>query len=183
MLPGDVLLRRKQDGVPDEAIISAVGRGPWIHAAMAAPWDGVWMVMECVQLGGARAVTLASQVAAHPGRWDVFSPSHHVLPVCGPVARGARAKAVQEMRSLAGQRYGWRSLWRLCLRRLPGVRLVWPVSRDDAENGSLPFCSQAVSRAWRRAGIDLVPNLSDAATEPSDLARSSALVYQFTLFP
>jgi hypothetical protein len=56
-----------------------------------------------------------------------------------------------------------------------------PAKTDDALDGSLPFCSQAVARAYREGWRDLVPCLADRYTEPGDLARSALLQYQFTL--
>lgn len=48
---------------------------------------------------------------------------------------------------------------------------------------SPPYCSEAISRAYRLAGCDPTPNLADRATEPGDLARSTLFTYRFTLEP
>lgn len=180
IINGDVLLRRS-GGCVDEVAIAAAGRGPWIHAAMAGWWNGVLMLLEIRQWVGGRAVTLESQVDAAPGRWDVFR-------VCderhGPsYPEGLRLAALREMQKICGRRYGWWNLLKLGLRHAVVVRMFAGHQLDDRENGSAPFCSQAVARAWRTGGaIDLVPHLADAATEPSDLARSALLNYRFTLY-
>jgi hypothetical protein len=62
--------------------------------------------------------------------------------------------------------------------------LLNPMTDDQMENGRPPYCSQAISYAYRvGAGVDLVPNAADCMTEPADLARSGLLHYQFTLRP
>jgi len=55
------------------------------------------------------------------------------------------------------------------------VRLFIRRFHNGDGDSSAPFCSEAVSRAWRLAGVDLVPNLADRYTEPGDLARSAHL--------
>ena len=57
------------------------------------------------------------------------------------------------MIEITGRRYGWWSLLRVSLP--PAVRpLGGSPKTDDNLNGSLPFCSQAVSRACRAGGVD-----------------------------
>jgi len=173
---GDLLLKRASRAVDDQ-IIAGLGRSPYCHAAMAAWWNGVLMLLEMMQWRGGRTLPLFRCVDAHPGRWDVFE----VNP--GERWTFRRTDAVQTMIRLTGTRYGWRNLAAAAWRRLPIVRLMVPPLTDDKLNGSPPFCSQAVSRACRAGGVDPVPFLADEATEPGDLARSTFFRYRFTLIP
>lgn len=87
-----------------------------------------------------------------------------------------RERAADNMMRMVGRRYDWKGILRLALTRALVVRwFVRPWRRSDNGDRQL-FCSEAVSRAYRLAGVDLVPELPDEATEPGDLARS-ALVY------
>ncbi|MGA9524410.1 MAG: hypothetical protein WBV82_23345 [Myxococcaceae bacterium] len=43
------------------------------------------------------------------------------------------------------------------------------------------FCSQLVSRCYRRGGVDLVPGKADHDTSPGDLSRSDLLVFSGVL--
>lgn len=168
---GDLLLKR----AAPPSLIAAGGRSIYSHAAMAALWEDHLMAVEMVQFIGGRAVLLSNHVAALPGRWDVFRAN--------PDGRWPfeRTKAVDEMIRLTGTRYGWWNLLCASTRHLAIVRLFVRPPTDDKEDGSPPFCSQAVARATVAAGVDPVPFLSDAATEPGDLARSPFYKYLFTL--
>lgn len=173
---GDVLLFRRGDGLVSRAIAIA-GRSIYSHVGMAARWGDRLMILETVQGRGGRAVFLSRIVAQHPGRIDVYG----VVPA--KRRRFRRAKAVAAMIETTGRRYGWANLLKVAFFHLPLVRwFIRPILSDDT-NGSLPFCSHAVAAAYRAGGLDLVPNLADAATEPGDIARSAALQYRFSLVP
>jgi hypothetical protein len=143
---------------------------------MAAWWNGRLMCLETIQGRGGRAVLLSNLVQERSGRIDVYAAGASGEPF-------DRQAAVEAMIEITGQRYGWWSLLRTALVHLPVARLFVRPSTDDAANGSLPVCSQAVARAMRAGGVDPVPNLADRATEPGDLARSVFFRYRFTLFP
>ena len=173
---GDLLLKRASAD-PSEEIIAEIGRSPYSHAAMAAWWNGVLMVLEMVQWRGGDSLPLFRAVDEAPGRWDVFEVN--------PDERWSfdRSTAVETMIRLTGTRYGWWNLAAAAVRRLPIVRLFARPLTDDKLNGSPPFCSQAVSRACRAGGVDPVPFLADTVTEPGDLAHSNFFRYRFTLVP
>jgi hypothetical protein len=173
---GDLLLFRRKGGVIQK-LITIAGRSEYCHAAMAAWWNGRLMCLETVQGRGGRAVLLSNVVGEDPNLIDVYRV------VRGCQRRFDRIGAVQRMQELTGKRYGWWHLARAAMYHLPIVRWFMIPLDDDRANGSLPFCSDAVSRAMRAGGIDPVPNLADAATEPGDLARSAAITYRFTLSP
>jgi hypothetical protein len=171
---GDLLLFRRKSGVMQK-LITVAGRSEYCHAAMAAWWNGRLMCLETVQGRGGRAVLLSHVVGEDPNLIDVYRV------VRGCQRRFDRAGAVLAMIETTGKRYGWTNLARAAMYHLPIVRLFTIPLDDDRANGSLPFCSDAVSRALRAGGIDPVPNLSDAGTEPGDLARSAVIAYRFTL--
>jgi len=170
---GDLLLFRPRRGLMGQ-LIAAAGRSEYSHAAMAAWWNGRLMCLETVQGRGGRAVLLSNLVREKPGRIDVFAAN-------ATRRRFDRREAVAAMIGITGQCYGWWSLLWVALRHLPVVRLLVRPDTDDAANGSLPFCSQAVARAYRAGGVDPVPNMADRVTEPGDLARSTFFRFRFTL--
>jgi len=172
---GDLLLARPRRGLFGRLIAKA-GRSGYSHAGMAAWWNGRLMCLETIQGRGGRAVLLSNLVEARPGRIGVYAAAASGEPF-------DRQAAVEAMIEITGRRYGWQSLLCTALIHLPVVRLLVHPDTDDAANGSLPVCSQAVARACRAGGVDPVPNLADRLTEPGDLARSVFFRYRFTLFP
>jgi len=171
---GDVLLFRRGRGVVSY-LIGQIGRSIYSHVGLAARWGDDWMCLETREWQGGRAVQLARYVAAAPGTIDLFR-------LCPEQRRRFQPdRAVAYMRDVAGRPYGWASVLWVGLRRLALVRPFVPPDIQDEANGRHPFCSMAVSRAYREGGIDLVPLLADRTTEPGDLARSAALQYYGTL--
>ncbi len=75
------------------------------------------------------------------------------------------------MRELAKSRYSFGHGIAAWINRLLPAWLRWLDECDD--HGY--HCSQAISKAFRDAGLDLCPDLPDWATFPGDLARSPAL--------
>ncbi len=186
---GDLLLWRGSRRSPLDWAVMAAGRSPYVHAGMAeeGQWTvgsgqwGVlemqWGVLEMLQFHGGRFSSLEAQVRHWPGRWDLY----HTNPA-DQRPEFARRTAVYEMRRVVGARYGWFNVLRTGLRHLPVVRLLVPPLTDDAvRSGRPPFCSEAVAYAYRRGGVDPVPNLADRVTEPGDLARSPFFVYVCTM--
>jgi hypothetical protein len=169
---GDLLLFRRR------GLIAIAGRGEHSHAAKAAWWRGSLLCLEVRERYGGRAVTLSSQVARYPGRIDVFAAN------AGRRWRHYRRfAAVRLMRRLAGCDYGYRNVAAAALLHLPLVRLFARPETDDTQPSRFPpFCSEAIAFAERTGGgVDVVPNLADRLTEPSDLARSLFYKYRFTL--
>lgn len=171
---GDLLLYRARQKLSNR-LIAKSSRSAYAHAAMAAWWGEVLMVLEMLQLCGGRAVTLSSQVKGWPGQWDLYRTNP------GGRFQFDRSAAVATMLRLTGTPYGWGALLRAAVRRLPIVRLLARPPEDDAADGSPPHCSAAVARACRAGGVDPVPNLADWATDPADLGRSPFFQYKFTL--
>ncbi len=174
VLTGDVLLHRRGWSLVSW-IIAAIGRSPYSHAGMA-DWVGKKPVqLETREWHGARVMLLEREVARKPGRIDVYRPLG--------LATDERRRAANRMWRMVGKRYGWLALARVMLLRVPLLRLLLPVRWKVERDGLTPYCSMAVSRAYRSVGVDLVPSLADRFTEPGDLARSGLLVYRFTLEP
>jgi hypothetical protein len=144
---------------------------------MAAWWGDRLFLIEVLQWYGGRAVTLASQVAQYPGRYDVYRWDRS--SDCFD-----RDAAVRWMQSYCGWQYGWLDIGLAAVRHLPliGACLPAPVNDSASIHQLPPMCSGAVAIATRRGGgVDPVPQLADRATEPADLARSAFYEYQFTL--
>jgi hypothetical protein len=171
---GDLLLKR----AIAPSLIAAAGRTIYSHAAMAAWWDDRLMAIEMVEFIGGRAVLFSNHVKKLPGRWDVYTANAgdrwHWWD---------RNAAVDRMREFTATPYGWWNIARASLRHLAIVRLFVRPPTDDKANGSAPFCSQAYSLGCIAGGVDPVPHLSSAATEPGDLARSPFFQYRCTLNP
>ena len=170
---GDADLLLFRAGLPHGRLIASAGRSRYAHAALAAWWGERLMCLETRQWVGGRAAALSNLVAAMPGRIDVYTAA---------LSPDERSAAVNVMISATGRRYGWTALAWHALRQAPLLRWLLASELDDGRNGTLPVCSQLVARAYREgAGVDTVPNLSDRATTPGDLARSARFQYRFTL--
>jgi len=170
---GDLLLFRSGRRLMSR-LIARAGRSEYSHAGMAAWWNSRLMCLDTIQGQGGRAVLLSNLVREFPGQIDIYATK----TIGEPFDRRA---AVEAMIEVTGRRYGWWALARAALFHLAVVRLFVRPNTEDTADGSLPFCSQAVARALRAGGVDAVPNLADAGTEPSDLARSAFLRYRYTL--
>jgi hypothetical protein len=134
------------------------------------------MCLEMVQFIGGRAVLFSNHVRQLPGMWDVFAADpKNRWPEFAP------DHAIDRMIELTGTPYGWRNIFLASLRHLAVLRFFQRAPTDDRPDGTPPFCSAAVSEAAQYGGVDPVPHLSNAATEPGDLARAEFFQYKFTL--
>jgi hypothetical protein len=169
---GDLLLFRPR-GLIWRAVAVA-GRSEYTHAGMAGWWNGRLMNVEMTS-GGGRAQLLSNIVGRWPGVVDVYETN-------AENRRFSRKRAVAAMIGITGIDYGRWNLFRAALLHLPVFRFLVAPDLDDEETSRRPpFCSQAVSAACRRGGVDPVPHLADRLTEPADLARSTFFQYRFTL--
>jgi hypothetical protein len=168
----DLLLFRPKDWYT--RMFAVAGRTEYVHAAMAGWWDGRLMCVEMTSSGG-RAQLLSNVVNRWPGVCDVYRTN-------AARRKFSREKALDAMIEITGKPYGRWNLFRAALNHAFIVRFLMSPPEEDLEIGrDAPFCSQAVSMACRTGGVDPVPNLSDRATEPGDLARSTFFKYLFTL--
>lgn len=173
----DLLLFRRPG-----SLLARGNRGVHSHAAKVSFWNGrpdnLLCCVEVREWVGGRVSSLASQVRRFPGLIDVYRIVDW--------QNYNRDGADYFMRCVAlNTRYGWWNVARASLLHLAGFRLfVEPNMDDEARDHWPPFCSQAVAMADRiGGGVDVVPNLADRLTEPTDLARSAAYRPLFTLTP
>ena len=190
----DVLLFRGEGLI--SWLIKRYGSGVHSHAGMAH-WDGD--NLECLEFRefkGGRGVSLERQVETHPDNIDVFRVSpiisvnsfknkstetpykHDSKKIC--FTDDVAKKTTDVMLDLTGLPYGWKNFWKLGKHYLPFVRLAKQNIKDD-DPTDVFVCSTAVAYAFRKAYIDPVPYLADAAVMPADLARSALFKYQFTI--
>jgi hypothetical protein len=147
------------------------------HTAMLRKnCDGTVDVMQMI-LSGGDISTLEHEAEKHEGRIDVFSTREDLWPFI----RGDRA--VDYMRRIVDNRYGYLGVWRLLFRKVPLLWRLYPLTHDDlAESHSAPFCSHAYCTAWRRGGFfDPVPRRPDWMVTPNDLTSSLFFNYEFSL--
>ena len=163
-------------------LICALGRTEYCHAATLVELRFSWYAVEMVEGIGGRIHPLSRYLnELGPDTIDVYgvTSSRYYSPF-----------AVTRMINFVGTSYG---LWSVVVSAL----CHFPISRwlikaftnetnqndDKATTDRASYCSAAVSEALRHGGIDPVPNMCDAHTEPGDLGRSSSLNYMFTLKP
>lgn len=168
------LAQYRGNGWISKVIQYATG-GPHSHSAML--WNnGTADVLEVRELRGGRRVPLRSQAEKYPARIDVFRPKWHLWPFLDAQA------TIDSMRIMTGKDYGYRGVARLVLQRIPGIWRLWPAKvNDNADSDDAPFCSHAVSTAYRIGGVDPVPNKPDWQVTPNDLTHSLFFDYQFTI--
>jgi hypothetical protein len=141
------------------------------HSAMVARNGGGRLdVMEVRELIGGRRQPLLGHVIANSGKIDVFKPDTEKFPEYKP------AKAIAKMRALTSCRYGYRSVLRIALRKIPYVWRYYSVDNRDVtpatEDGIRPHCSFAVSLAVAAGGVDMVPWKPHYLVTPADLTHS-----------
>ncbi len=171
---GDLLLFRGR-GLASR-LISYAGRSRYTHAARVVRWGRDLFCCEVREWVGGRAVTLESQVKKFPGQIDVFEANPD-----GLFPFYDRPAADRYMRRLAGCDYGYRAILSAALLRVPFLRATVSDRIEVEGKNQPPFCSAACAQAERAGGVDVVPHLADALTEPGDLARSNFYRYRFTL--
>lgn len=114
-------------------------------------------------------------------RIDVFSPNIARWPEFDPVC------AVDAMRRLTDEEYGWWGIWQMFARRVPGLWRMYNITTDDRlpEPGQpivQPYCSHAVSLATHcGGGVDPVPRCPHHMVSPGMLTNSLFYCYEFTI--
>lgn len=153
LLPGDVLLYHGTTLVG--RIICFLTRSNYCHAAMIGV-NG--KVLEMFNLSGGKTSEVEEQAAY---RIDVY----RLHPFIESPARGAAENMAEAIR----ERY---SLWHAILAgACLAFRWIFRPFRKECNRHGL-HCSQAVSLAYRQAGLDPWPGGSDWATTPGHLADS-----------
>ena len=185
---GDILLFRGSGIIG--ALIKRYTGGVHSHVALAHK-DGD--ILECVEFRefiGGRSVALKSQVDNAPLSIDVFRPvksiSYEEMDADGNVTliekkytKETASAMTEDIIRWTGQPYGWKNIWMMLLRFIPGARLFQQNTDDEVAKAKV--CSTAVTVALRRNYMDPVPYLADDRVSPADLARSPLLQYLFTI--
>ena len=186
---GDILLFRGSGIIG--FLIKRYTAGVHSHVALAHK-DGD--ILECVEFRefmGGRSVSLKSQVDNAPLSIDVFRPvksiSYEEMDKDGNLklieknyTKEIASAMTEDIIRWTGQPYGWKNIWKMLLRFIPGARLFQQNFNDD-EVAKAKVCSTAVTVALRRNYMDPVPYLADDRVSPADLARSPLLQYLFTI--
>jgi hypothetical protein len=153
--PGDVLLFRPSGWIGK--IVAFCTKSKYCHAAM---YIGEGNVAEMREFRGGRILPLSEYAGESI---DVFRADAPVV---------VKIDAVLTMQALLSERYSfWHCVEAFLLRRLPKF-----VRKKECDHHGY-HCSQAVSKAYRSAGLDLCPGVADWATTPGDLAVSKRLKY------
>lgn len=151
------------------------------HAAMLRiNGDDRIDLLEMVEGAGGRAKPLRARVQEQSGQCDIFRPDTDRWPELD------LAGATAYMRDLTGLDYGTWGVMLLAGLRMAGLRFLLARRArefDDArESGQAPFCSHAVSTAYRiGGGVDPVPRKPDYLVTPADLCCSLLFQYHLTL--
>ena len=117
------------------------------------------------------------------GRIDVFSTCRHGIYKDQFDAIGA----VRAMRLLTQYDYGWKGIFNMLGRRIPGVWALFPSHTSDVvpiddESIRQPFCSHAVATATQvGGGVDVVPRMPNWLVTPGMLTTSMFYDYEFSI--
>ena len=132
------------------------------HAALVSVENGTVYCLEVRQFLGGRKVELSEYLWDEPSEFEVWRLQK--VPY-----RNFSEMVAARMSEFVGTRYGWFHAFNAIF--LHFVRIYG--SRECKKHP--PFCSEAVSRAYRLAGLDLRPDIVDRFTLPVDLAKSPHL--------
>lgn len=169
---GDVLLF-SGDGIWSEVIKAGTG-SKFSHAGMAglidAPDGPDLACMDMMEFYGGRATLLSTYVGLYKGTVDVFRAKQF--------SQIQRSRARSQMFRLMGEPYGRLELFHIMALLIPGVGKLIPQRTNDDGQPCKVFCSAAVVRAYRRAGVPLTSKC-DIEVSPGEL--STLVEYQFSL--
>ena len=168
---GDILLFR-QESIPGR-IAAFFTQSDYSHAALVSVEGDTVYCLEVREFLGGRKIDLETYLQEEPAVFEVWRmnnlPSHHF-----------QTNVVKTMEKFVGVEYGWKHVIKAVMVRSAltffGDRFARRVWRylDESEKHP-PFCSEAVSIAYRSAAIDLCPKIPDRFTFPGDLAKSPFL--------
>lgn len=136
-------------------------------------------LLEVREFVGGRRTPLISSVLKYPGQIDIFRPSVR-FPEYNP------ARAMEQMRYFTSVSYGYRTVFRISLRKCP---FVWRFYAIDTSDNRIdpktvrPHCSMAVAMAIHEGGVDVVPWLPAYLVTPGHITNSLFCKYHCTLIP
>jgi uncharacterized protein YycO len=160
---GDVLLFQGTSAV--SRFIRWGSKSPYSHAGLALWWNERLLVVQSASRG-VEILPASTAVERYDGQVDWWQPK---------IATRARLdfKAlINAAFDELGKPFAVLPLVALVARMFKGEEWGNP---DAGPNDHSYFCSQLVSRCYRKAGMDLVPNKADQDTSPGDLARCGHL--------
>jgi cell wall-associated NlpC family hydrolase len=164
---GDIVLFRGKSLV-SRAICWAT-RSPYSHAGVVGWWNAHLMVLEAVSKGVV-ATRLSYIVDHYPGGAELWTTDREL----------ARVEVVREAQFLLGRSYSMMKLFGMARRMVFGAG---GHDKDPERSPDAFLCSEFVSRAWRKGGLDLKDGVPDQFTRPGDIARSPHLRKIGDLFP
>ncbi len=165
---GDVLLFQGTGWL--SRLIRWGSKSPYSHAGLALWWNNRLMVIQSAARG-VEVLPARTAVQKYDGQVDWWQPD--------PATR-AELKVdilIHAAFDQLGKPFAVWPLIALMARMLRGEELGNPDSRRMPNY----FCSQLVSKCYRRAGIDLVKEKADHDTSPGDLARCGRLLLRGVL--
>lgn len=164
---GDVLAFRGRGFV--SRMISLFSGGSTTHVGMAVWWHNRLMLLESREFRGIRIVALSREVERNEVWW--YRPSDEATLLSLHRLR-KMAWAVEN----AGTGYNYLGILRYTYRVVPKwLRWLLPKTQTDRLSMGNRFCSEFVSAVYRRAGLDLRPDLPDASTSPAELVKTTLL--------
>jgi hypothetical protein len=138
--------------------------------------------LEFKEWKGGRAINLRNYIKSYRGQVDLYRCSEIVYREYNKPIWFDGHKVTDTMRRMTGRPYGWQYIRQFIRRKMPVLRWLLPVdSSDQIRESYYHVCSSSVAYSFNVNGYDLVKNKSDFYVEPSDIARSPLLHYQFTL--
>ncbi|MCI0573151.1 MAG: hypothetical protein L0Y66_20595 [Myxococcaceae bacterium] len=169
ILTGDVLLFQGTSVV--SRFIRWGSRSPYSHAGLALWWHERLMVVQSASRG-VEVLPASTAVHRYDGQVDWWQPSESVRTTLDV------ATLVHAAFDALGKPYATLPLLALVARMFRGREWGNPDVRRESDTY---FCSQLVSRCYRKAGVDLVMGKADHDTSPGDLSASPRLVYRGVL--
>jgi hypothetical protein len=146
LVPGDIVLERG-GGVGSTVVAAATG-GPFSHAL-------IWVGSDFVEAmpGGVRNLSFARVPVVVAANWALLRAK--------PEHRSTSAAAANAARNMIFESYD-----------SAGAVMTQIGGRQDARPGAR-FCSQLIAEAYRRAGLDLVPDRRPEQITPNMLLRAT----------
>lgn len=158
LVPGDVLVFRPSSLAG--RIVALLSWSEYSHAGMVSIDNGVVYCIDVILVGQKKK--LADYLNEYPSVVEVWRPRDFLIEA------GIAKNASKIMEKFVGVKYGWwHAIWAVFGKR-------FSCRHRECERHT-PFCSEAVSRAYREAGFDLRIDIADRFTFPKDLTLSPYL--------
>jgi hypothetical protein len=191
---GDVVLFRGKGLV--SKVIQRLTQGRYSHVGLASWHHNERDILELVEFRewkGGRTTNFERQIEKYDKQIDIYRPispkkvvtfDQHTLKFLEDDVPYKPHDVTFEMRQMTGLPYGFARIWWMARFHMFGLRFIIndPSIYIDkpTEDIIYPVCSTAVATCFSRHGYDLIHNMSDERTSPSDIARSPLLTYLFT---